>query len=151
MRIRVALDLAGCAAAPGAVLDAAALVAAGQPGVALTLVGPPHLAGDRFPVVPASGIACLSGDPGRDVAEGGRADVVVADGFTGGALCEALAPSRPRLVLGVRGVSVVAHEPSPAALAAAVEAAARAVAAGLPARCEEALAPLVAGRRAAVP
>ena len=102
---------------------------------------------------------------GHDVALGGRADVVVTDGFTGnvllkgieGALAMTGAPLPERLdperlggavLLGVDGVAVVGHGSSSArAVASCVGVAADAVERGLVPRLRESLGDLVARRR----
>jgi glycerol-3-phosphate acyltransferase PlsX len=97
---------------------------------------------------------------GHDIALGGRADVVVTDGFTGnvalkaieGALALAGAPAADReggaLLLGVDGVAVVGHgASSPRAVAACVGMAADAVRTGLVPALRTVLADLVHRRR----
>jgi glycerol-3-phosphate acyltransferase PlsX len=96
---------------------------------------------------------------GHDVVLGGRADVVVTDGFTGNVLLKgveaalALHANTPddaggALLLGVDGVAVVGHGgASPRAVASAVGLAADAVRDGLLPRLTEDLAGLVARRR----
>ncbi|HVE98311.1 MAG TPA: hypothetical protein VNA12_03945 [Mycobacteriales bacterium] len=101
---------------------------------------------------------------GNHVAEGGRADVVVTDGFTGNVVVKCLegaARSRPAddaadpdtggggVLLGVDGVAVVGHAgSSPSAVAHCICAAADAAATGLVDRVRAALADLVARRLA---
>jgi glycerol-3-phosphate acyltransferase PlsX len=99
---------------------------------------------------------------GGDVPLGGRADVVVTDGFTGNVLLKALegmlrltgaeltsgGPSGGAVLLGVKGVSVVAHGSSSASeVASAVVLAAQAASEGLVPRVSAALDELVARRR----
>jgi glycerol-3-phosphate acyltransferase PlsX len=102
---------------------------------------------------------------GHDVPLGGRADVVVTDGFTGNVLLKGLegalrmagagsggrADTEPggAVLLGVKGVSVVAHgSSSPRAIASAVLLAAGTARDGLVPRTAAALDALVARRRA---
>jgi glycerol-3-phosphate acyltransferase PlsX len=104
---------------------------------------------------------------GHDVALGGRADVVVTDGFTGnvllkgieGALAMSGAPMPERLdperlggalLLGVDGIAVLGHgSSSPRAVASCVGVAADAVRDGLLPRLRETLTALVQRRREA--
>ena len=93
---------------------------------------------------------------GHDVSRGGAADVVVTDGFTGNVVLKALegagavtdAPAGA-VLLGVAGVVVIGHGASSAAdVAACIDVAARAVTDDLAGRTADALAGLVARRRA---
>jgi glycerol-3-phosphate acyltransferase PlsX len=97
---------------------------------------------------------------GHDVVLGGRADVVVTDGFTGNvllkgieaALTSALDPDEHSgaLLLGVNGVAVLGHGgSSPRAVASCLRLAADAVRTGLLPRLTETLHDLVQRRRAA--
>jgi phosphate acyltransferase len=112
-QVRVSLDLMGGDAAPGAVVDAALLVAAEQPDVRVVLVGPADVAtaalaersaADRFEVVPASEVVAMSEDPARAVrskkdstlrvaarlVRDGACDATVSAGSTGAAMATAL-------------------------------------------------------------
>ncbi len=97
---------------------------------------------------------------GHDVALGGKADVVVTDGFTGNVLLKGIEGAHRHgdaldpddhggaILLGVRGVAVLGHGgSSPRAVAAAVATAADAVAHGLLPRLTDTLIDLVARRR----
>lgn len=99
---------------------------------------------------------------GHDVVLGGRADVVVTDGFTGNVLLKgiegalslgtAMEPDdhSGALLLGVNGVAVLGHGgSSPRAVASCIETAADAVSHGLLPRLTESLTDLVRRRREA--
>jgi glycerol-3-phosphate acyltransferase PlsX len=138
-----------------------------RPRVGLLNIGTEPGKGDDLRRAAYDALAALPVDfvgnvEGHDLALGGRADVVVTDGFTGnvalktleGALTmgnAALDPDRigGALLLGVDGVAVLGHgSSSPRAVAACVGLAADAVRDGLLPRLRETLADLVRTRRA---
>jgi glycerol-3-phosphate acyltransferase PlsX len=105
---------------------------------------------DAFAALEAAPIRFVGNVEGQDVVLGGRADVVVTDGFTGNVLLKGLEGALRRsgqeslpvsaLLLGVDGVSVVGHGAASAAdIAACVGVAAQAVEDGLVARLAQAL------------
>lgn len=110
--VRVAVDLLGGDGAPAAVVDGA-LLAIGQPGIAVTLVGPSEVAARLLAergaaaactVVPASQVVGMDEDPARAVrgkrdatvrvaarlVRDGAADATVSVGSTGAAMAAAL-------------------------------------------------------------
>jgi glycerol-3-phosphate acyltransferase PlsX len=119
---------------------------------------------DAYDLLAALPVDFVGNVEGNDVALGGRADVVVTDGFTGNVLLKgiegALAASRAEatdpddvggaVLLGVDGVAVVGHgSATPRAVASCITLAADSVRDGLLPRLRETLADLVARRRAA--
>jgi glycerol-3-phosphate acyltransferase PlsX len=119
---------------------------------------------DAYDLLAALPVDFIGNVEGNDVALGGRADVVVTDGFTGNVLLKgiegALAASRAEatdpddvggaVLLGVDGVAVVGHgSATPRAVASCITLAADSVRDGLLPRLRETLADLVARRRAA--
>ncbi len=135
------------------------------PRVGLLSVGTEVGKGDAlrraaYDVLAALPVRFVGNVEGHDVPLGGVADVVVTDGFTGNVLLKGLEGAmRDRLhpddvggavLLGLRGVSVVAHGASTArALASAVALAAQCAEEGLVDRIGASLAELVGRRRAA--
>jgi glycerol-3-phosphate acyltransferase PlsX len=139
------------------------------PRVALLSIGSEAGKGDElrraaYPMLEAAPIEFVGNVEGHDVAMGGRADVVVTDGFSGNVLLKAmegtarlLGDPNARLdpdvlggatLLGVPGVVVVAHGGArPAGIAAAVRLAAEAVRERLVPRVTESLARMVSDRR----
>jgi glycerol-3-phosphate acyltransferase PlsX len=139
-----------------AVLGSAYAAALGldNPRVGLLNVGHEPGKGDpvrkeAFTALGGAPIRFIGNVEGHDVAHGGRADVVVTDGFTGNVLLKGLEGALRRtgaelpvsaVLLGVDGVCVVGHgAASPADIAACVGVAARAVEEGLLARLATAL------------
>lgn len=152
-----------------------------EPRVGLLNVGEEPGKGDglrreAYDVLAGLPVRFVGNVEGRDVPAGGRADVVVTDGFAGNVLLkgiegafamvaagvgasgtdvtEALDPFQPErlggaVLLGIDGVAVVGHgASSPRAIASCVALAVRAVRDGLVPRVSGAIADLVARRRA---
>ncbi len=112
---------------------------------------------DAFPLLAGLPLDFAGNVEGHDVALGGRADVVVTDGFTGNVLLKGIegalgqagtATDGGAMLLGVDGVAVVGHcSAGPRAVAACLVLAADAVRSGLVPRLAETLGALVARRR----
>ena len=140
----------------------AASLGVARPRVGLLNVGEEPGKGDRlrkeaYAALATATLRFVGNVEGHDVAQGGRADVVVTDGFTGNVVLKAVEGATARagggglpvsaLLLGVRGVCVVGHGAATAAdVAGCVAAAAAARRAGLVGQLEAAL-----GAQPAVP
>lgn len=136
-----------------------------RPRVGLLSIGHERGKGDdlrkqAYDLVAALPVEFAGNVEGHDVALGGRADVVVTDGFTGNVLLKGIegalrasgstAPDDHggAVLLGVNGIAVLGHGSSSArAVAAAIGRAADAVTCGLLDRLTATLADLVARRR----
>jgi glycerol-3-phosphate acyltransferase PlsX len=133
----------------------AAVLGTDDPRTGLLNVGAEQGKGDQlrkdaFAALERAPLRFVGNVEGHDVVLGGKADVVVTDGFTGNVLLKGLeaalqlsgqqSPPVSAILLGVDGVSVVGHGAASAAdIAACVEVAAQAVTQGLVARLAEAL------------
>ncbi len=138
-----------------------------EPRVGLLNIGAEPGKGDdlrraAYELIQALPVTFAGNVEGHDVALGGRADVVVTDGFTGNVLLKgiegahrvgaALDPDDhgAAMLLGVDGVAVIGHgAASPRAVATCLAMAADAVTSGLLPRLTDTLSDLVARRREA--
>lgn len=120
MTVRVALDLLGGDGAPSAVLAAAGMVADDQPDVELTLVGPPELAGDRFPVVPAYDVVGVTDDPTRAVRAKRDATLRVAARLVRDGAADATVSAGPAAAAAAAAVFTLGRTPGVVTLAVQV-------------------------------
>jgi glycerol-3-phosphate acyltransferase PlsX len=131
----------------------AAVLGVAEPRVALLNVGTEPGKGDQlrretYALLERAPVRFVGNVEGHDVIQGGKADVVVTDGFTGNVLLKGLEGAlegrdlpRAALLLGVDGLSVVGHGAATAEDVAAVVAhAARLAGQGLMDRLRAALA-----------
>ena len=134
----------------------AAVLGIAEPRVGLLNVGSEPGKGDQlrrdaYPLLEAAPVRFVGNVEGHDVIQGGPADVVVTDGFTGNVLLKGIEGAcaggdlpKAALLLGVDGLSVVGHGASRAEDVAAMVAYAAALAReGLMDRIRAALAPAV--------